>query len=174
MVRYHNSGTQKFDDTEHDSVSTGNIVDTDDGKAWETLNETGLDQGDFVPIGPAGTLPTWAHVFTTSSAGFSSSNDYANISTVWDEWLPSGATGAIRTQLKRDGGGTGTVRLRNITDSESVWSVSSGSLDNPIIRTDSYTPPTTSSEILFRVDAESTDGGGIILRDYSFQFGVIL
>jgi len=40
MVRYHNSGTQKFDDTEHDSVST------DDASVTSVIDAPGVEEDD--------------------------------------------------------------------------------------------------------------------------------
>lgn len=40
MVRYHNSGTQKFDDTEHDSVKTEDATITDGALSSDASNPT--------------------------------------------------------------------------------------------------------------------------------------
>jgi len=49
MVRYHNSGTQKFDDTEHDSVNTDKSNITSPGLGTtKILQETREDSDTFV------------------------------------------------------------------------------------------------------------------------------
>ena len=57
MVRYHNSGTQKFDDTEHDSVKTGALghnieeaVDVSGSRSLGTWEQNTTDRTRIVSI----------------------------------------------------------------------------------------------------------------------------
>ena len=131
-----------------------------------------LSPGAFIGTGPSVTANP-AHGLSTTSSSYVSSADYARVRLVWDDdWRDSDTQGAVLTNARWGGAGTGDLRYRNTIDGENVFEQTGLSGGTNINRIDNYTPTTTSNTITLQPEIKSTDGNTVLLNSANVDHGV--
>jgi hypothetical protein len=131
-----------------------------------------VSSGNFLGVGPS--LPHYGQELSTTNTNWTSDETFHQYRVIWDNWAPSDAQTAV-SYVYRTLTSVGDIRLRNVTDSENVFKdldVSSGTINSNVIN---YTPTTTSSSILLRLEIQTNDGGtSTAIREADARLGVQL
>jgi hypothetical protein len=140
------------------------LVDTDD---LDIDGASLVSAGDFVGVGPSSEVGSST---STTSTSYVSVGD--NLLAVWDN-LPSGAQGAIETNIRNGDTGTASYRLRNVKDSETVFEVNNidAGTEN-VTQLNTYTPTTTASIIELQTQVKSDDGNPVRTDEICRTVGV--
>jgi len=156
------------------ALSTGSLVDSDDGQAWETLREMGYESGDIV-WGPS-YGPTASRDISTSSTDYVSSTDTHRHQAQWDLLFPSAATTVVTmSAVVFPGSESLSLRVRNDTDGETmVEETGITSQKNLQMTPAKYTPTTTADGIQFNAEIKSDTGNSVLASDFNVVFGVEL
>jgi hypothetical protein len=158
-------GTVTATDVNTDSVTTDSASVTNQVDAG-SVNTGDLDvgssdlvsTGDFLAVGPNYNSDSTS--FTTSQTSYVTVTNLPVLRFVWDDWLPSNATGGFYSYVGVGGGSTKDLRLQNTEDGETVWEVTGLVSGTEVSRVDEYTPTTTTSDITLELQMRTGGSSG--------------
>lgn len=130
--------------------------------------------GDFISL--------FSHTFGTRTMSTSSTTYQVDASAyhqrvTWDIVIPAGEQGAYYFEGRTGSSGAGgdvDIRLQNPVDGETITSVRVPQHSNVTLGPVNYTPTTTASQIVIRVEIASVSGDSVSLADPQGAIGVVL
>jgi len=149
------------------AIDTDDLIDRQDGQAWETLREVGFEKGDVVTLLALG--PSASRSSSTSNTSYDALVD---LSSTFLTWAEIGPVDRVRVKMTGkfdgvDGGQTASARLYNFEDGEAVAGTEVSATGNGPFDTGwvEYTPATTTTPIELINQAKTSNSNESITLD---------
>lgn len=154
------TASEPVDELHAQTASIDSLVDANDDAAWETLRELGYESGDVLCLATIANTASGGSKSTTSTS-FTSNTSLFDAWLRLDEIVPSGLTAkvAVGTQINSDAGETGTVRIQEATNGETVVSVAhTGTFGRVTSGYQTFNATAADAVVQWRAEIKTTDG----------------